>query len=229
MKVAVVADAHLGGPGGDAGELVRQLRALPAMGCRRLVLLGDLFHVWIGHKTYETPEIRDVVPVLRELRQRDLRIEYIEGNRDFFLAGGIYSDCFDRVADEVTFEVGGRRYLAVHGDGLDKSDRQYLFWRRLSKSRLSRFLMFHLPGWLARRSMHSTEQYLAETNFKHRVEIPRAAIESWVDGRRHEGYEVILLGHFHEPQTWTYQGIEIRLLDAWFNSRAIEWPGVEPA
>ncbi len=54
MAVAVLADAHLGGPGGPAGPLIEQLRALPEQGCTRLVLLGDLFQAWIGQ-----PQVRD--------------------------------------------------------------------------------------------------------------------------------------------------------------------------
>ena len=50
MRVAVVADAHLGGAGGPAEEFIRQLRGLPQEDCARLVLLGDIFHVWVGEK-----------------------------------------------------------------------------------------------------------------------------------------------------------------------------------
>ena len=37
-SVALIADAHLSGPGGPAGPLVAQLRDLPGQGCSRLVL-----------------------------------------------------------------------------------------------------------------------------------------------------------------------------------------------
>jgi hypothetical protein len=46
---SLVADAHLGGPGGDAGRSW-QLEALPAQGCSRLILMGDLFHVFVGFR-----------------------------------------------------------------------------------------------------------------------------------------------------------------------------------
>jgi len=68
MSVAIVADAHLGGPGGAAGPLVKQLLELPERGCRHLVLLGDIFQVWMGSPHWETPEVREVVPALRRLR-----------------------------------------------------------------------------------------------------------------------------------------------------------------
>jgi hypothetical protein len=37
------------------------------------------------------------------------------------------------------------------------------------------------------------------------------------------GHDVLMLGHFHEPLSWGVAGGEVRILDAWFNSRAVEW------
>src|ERR1700712_4145476 len=114
-SVALVADAHLSGPGGPAGPLVAQLAALPVQGCRRLVLMGDLFQAWVGFRSFETADVRAVVAALRDLRARGMTVEYVEGNRDFFLAGSPYADAFDRVALETSFEAGGRRPASWSG------------------------------------------------------------------------------------------------------------------
>ena len=98
------------------------------------MLLGDLFQAWVGLPSFETPEVAAIVRALLDLRRRGLRVDYVEGNRDFFLAGSPYADAFDRVVLETAFTVGGRRYLAVHGDGLNDRDWKYRFWRRVSKS-----------------------------------------------------------------------------------------------
>lgn len=222
-SVAVIADSHLGGPGGPAGPLVEQLESLAGQGCRRLILLGDIFHVWVGSRRFETEEVRAVVPAIERLRADGIEVDYVEGNRDFFIGGGTYDSLFSRVGTEIAFEDGGRRYLAVHGDGLNDRDRQYLFWRWLSKSRLSRFLILNLPTAVARGTMGQTEARLSKTNFKHKTQIPEEAICSYGARRFKEGHDVLLLGHFHAPRTWQVEGGEIRLLDAWFNSRRVEW------
>jgi len=216
VRVALLADSHLSGPGGPAGPLVEQLRALPVQGCDRLILMGDVFQAWIGARRFETEDIRAVVAALHDLRAGGLRIDYVEGNRDFFLKDSVYSDAFD-----------GVRYLAVHGDGLNDRDWKYRFWRWLSKSRPVRFLVFRIPERLAHRLVHGTEQRLSQTNFKHRAALPEEAIRRYAERRLAEGYDVLLLGHFHEPRTWTVQGGEVRLLDAWFRSRKIEWISAE--
>jgi UDP-2,3-diacylglucosamine hydrolase len=227
MAVAVLTDAHLGGPGGDLADgaqtFLEQLRALPGQGCERLVLLGDIFHVWVGYPRFETAEIAAVVPELRALRRAGVRVEYIEGNRDFYLADGAYADAFDAVMHEAPIAAGGRHLLAVHGDGLNDRDRQYLFWRWLSKSAGIRLLVRNLPRALAHRLLHGTEKKLAQTNFKHRTEIPEEAIRRYGERRLAEGFDELILGHFHEPRTWEVAGGTVRLLEAWFTSRRVEW------
>ncbi|MEL7060413.1 MAG: UDP-2,3-diacylglucosamine diphosphatase [Acidobacteriota bacterium] len=223
-SIAVVADSHLGGPGGEGRDLVEQLRALPAQGCRHLVLLGDIFHVWVGSQKFETEEVRRVVPEIRALRAAGLRVDYVEGNRDFFLDRGPYADAFDSIVRELPLTLAdGRRALAVHGDGLNDDDWRYRFWRWLSKSSPARALVLGLPGPIARRAVAGTEERLAQTNFKHRDAIPEAAIRAYARRRLAEGYDRLLLGHFHEPHRFDEGTGEIHLLDAWFRSRRVEW------
>lgn len=222
-RVAVVADAHLGGYGGAADRLAEQLARLPGEGCTRLVLLGDIFHVWVGARQFETPEIRRVFSVLEELASAGVRLDYVEGNRDFFLAESPYADPFESIGTELAIESAGRRYLAVHGDGIDRSDRQYLFWRWVSKSALSRFLILHLPASIADWALHRTEAGLARTNFQHRREIPEEAIRRFAEAELARGFDELLLGHYHEPCTWKVEGGRVRILDAWFESHRIEW------
>ena len=158
MRVALLADSHLSGPGGPAGPLVEQLRALPAQGCDRLILMGDVFQAWIGARRFETEDIRAVLAALHDLRAGGLRIDYVEGNRDFFLKDSIYAGAFDGVVLETSFTVDGVRYLAVHGDGLNDRDWKYRFWRWLSKSRPVRFLVFRIPDRLAHRLQRITDK-----------------------------------------------------------------------
>ena len=222
-RVAVVADAHLTGPGGPAAPLVEQLDALPSQGCDRLVLLGDLFQLWVGDERYGTPEIEAFAACLRRLRAWGIWIDYIEGNRDFYLADSPWADAFDRVTTEICFRVGKTRYLVLHGDGLDVRDWRYRLWRRLSKSAPVRAVVTRLPRRIARQLVEGTERTLAGTNLEHKRTIPREALETWARERLGEGHDRILLGHFHEGHRWVLPGGELRLVDAWFRSGAVEW------
>jgi len=223
LSTALVSDAHLGGPGGAAAPLVVQLGELAGQGAKRVVFLGDLFQIWVGAPKYETPEIVETMAALAALRRQGIELAYLEGNRDFFLAGSAYAAYFDHLGLEYAFVEGGRRYLAVHGDGLNDRDRKYRFWRWLSKSAPSRFFARHLPPRLAWRLMRSTEQGLSRTNFKHKIYIPELVLRAYGERRLAEGHDVLLLGHFHEPRSWRVAGGEVRIVEAWFTSRRIEW------
>jgi UDP-2,3-diacylglucosamine hydrolase len=222
-RVALLADAHLHGPGGEAAPLLAQLRELPARGATRAVLLGDLFQAWVGFPQFAPPGLEAFLEVVGELRRAGVAVDYVEGNRDFFLAGSPYAAAFDRLGAETAFEVGGLRCLAVHGDGLDEGDVQYRLWRRATKSPPVRLAMRRLPAGFARRLVDSTERKLAQTNFKHRVRIPEAAIRRYAARRLAEGHDVLVLGHFHEERRWEVDGGRVWLLPAWFHSRRVEW------
>ncbi len=224
-RIAVVADAHIGGPGGPGRQLFEQLEALPQQGCGDLLLLGDLFHVWVGSTKYEDEDIHTFVGLAKKVRAQGVRIHYVEGNRDFFLDDSPYAEAFDEYGTRLELTTAQHRILAVHGDLINEDDRAYLFWRRVSKSALSCFCMRHLPGWLARRMVYRAERGIARTNEAHRHKIPEQAIREFGAEEARAGYDLILMGHFHEPATFAVEGCEVRLVDAWYNSRSIEWIG----
>lgn len=223
MAVALLADAHVGGPGGDGEDLAEELRRLDPGTCDLLLILGDLFHVWVGDVRYETAEIRRLLPVLEAVRARGIATRYLEGNRDFFLEDSVYAATFDSVGQEHAFEHGGVRYLAVHGDGLDDNDWRYRFWRRASKNAVAKVMSRRLPGRFARHWVGSMDRRLAKTNFEHKVCIPEAVIRRYGEARLREGHDVVLLGHFHEPRRFAVRGGEVRIVDAWFHGRRLEW------
>ena len=223
MGIAVVADAHLGGPGGSAEPLAAQLLKLPAQGCERLLLLGDIFQVWVGFERFATREILVLMEALTELQAGGLPIHYVEGNRDFFIAGSAYERVFATVGKEARFVAGGHRCLAVHGDDVNRADYPYRVWRFLSKNAMSRLAMRHLPHKLASRLIYGVEGELAKSNFKHKRKIPDDLIRDYGIRRLAEGHRVVLMGHFHAPRRWQVDGGEVLVIDAWYNSRQIDW------
>lgn len=223
MAVALVADAHLGGPGGDGAALIEQLDALESGNCRLVVFLGDLFQVWVGYRRYENEVVRRVMARIDALRSRGVEARYVEGNRDFYLENSVYADHFDLIAEEVAFEEGELRYLAVHGDGLDARDWRYRFWKRASKNPVSRFFCRSLPAGIARRVVGDMDRRLQDTNFSHRIRVPEETVRSYGARRLDEGHDVILMGHYHESYAWRLPQGEVRVLDAWFHHRQLEW------
>lgn len=224
-RVAILADPHIGGPGGSGESLIGQIDDLASSNCDLLLVLGDLFQWWVGEERFATDTVRRVMAAFERLHARGVPAVFIEGNRDFFVAGGSYARLFEFIGLGFAFEVDGVRYLAVHGDGLNARDWRYRLWRGLSKSFLTRSVLAVLPASLCLRLMESTERRLSETNFDHKSRIPREVIESYAERRLREGYDVLLLGHFHDDLCFEVGRGQARILPAWYADQDLIWLG----
>jgi UDP-2,3-diacylglucosamine hydrolase len=217
--VAVFADAHLGQVEGDAEDFLAALGELEPEGIRTVVLLGDIFHYFIGDERFVTPLIREVLAGWERLARSGLSLRYVEGNRDFFLAGTPFVEPFAAYGDADGLTVGTRRWAFVHGDRVNTGDLPYRFWRRLSKNPVSRLALHALPGGLARRIIVKVEAGLYRTNFKHKRMLPDAQLVAEGRRARAAGYDELLLGHFHVEKRYESQEGVAHVLPAWLEER----------
>jgi UDP-2,3-diacylglucosamine hydrolase len=217
--VAVFADAHLGQAAGDGEDFVAALEEVAGRGFRTVVLLGDIFHYFIGSAKLETPLVREVLAAWDALVSRGVELRYVEGNRDFFLRGTRWARSFAAYRDTDGLLVGGRRYAFVHGDRVNTRDLPYRFWRRLSKNPFSRAALGVIPGPLARAIVARTEARLYRTNFRHKRVLPESELRKEGARARAAGYDELLVGHFHVERLFGDEGVVVRVLPAWLEER----------
>ena len=216
---AVFADAHLGQVEGDADDLLASLEAVRARGFSTAVLLGDIFHYFIGHEKLETPFLRHVLHGFGALRDRGLSLRYVEGNRDFFVAGTPYAEPFTSYGLADGLLVGDVRYAFVHGDRVNTADLPYRFWRRVSKNPVARAALDVIPGGLARAIVAKTEARLYRSNFRHKKRLPEDALRAEGRDARAQGYDALLVGHFHVGRTFEGADGVTHVLPAWLEER----------
>ncbi|MBL8115322.1 MAG: metallophosphoesterase [Acidobacteria bacterium] len=218
-SVAIFADAHLGQAEKDGEDFLAALEALYERGFRTVVLLGDIFHYFIGSRKFETPLLRQVLDGWASLAARGVSFRYIEGNRDFFLDGSPFAVSFAAYGLTDGLELGGKRYAFVHGDRVNTSDLPYRFFRVLSKNPVSRAVLKVMPGALARTIVKQTEARLYTTNFKHKTHLPHEALVEEGRRARRAGYEEVLIGHFHVEKHYEEADGIARILPAWLEER----------
>ena len=193
---AFAADLHLrpGDPGGlrRAVDLVE--RCLQRT--RRLVLLGDVFDVWISAAMFELHEMDALFESFRRATAAGLEVHFLPGNRDFLFTPEDGAALGIEVHDEEwDLLVGGRDLRLLHGDQLLTRDLAYQRFKRCVRSRPVRAFARRFPRrWclsLARRLRQYSDQAIAGKSV-HELGVVDEAV--WT---RLQGADAVLCGHVH--------------------------------
>ncbi|HKQ60774.1 MAG TPA: UDP-2,3-diacylglucosamine diphosphatase [Candidatus Polarisedimenticolaceae bacterium] len=217
--LAFVGDVHL-----EAGDpalpeflaLLERLRSSAA----RLVLMGDLFDLWIGRAELEGPHHRAVAAKLAELRAAGVVVRYLEGNRDYRVAARHAGAAFDDAGSQGISEAwGGRRLFAVHGDLVNRADRQYRTWRRVSRAAPVWGAFHRLPARWRLALVRRLERRLRSTNLGFKRRFPEDAVRAFAAGPLAHGYDAVVLGHFHVERELVAGAGRIFVLPEWKGSR----------
>lgn len=214
-----IGDVHLDRDDPDLPAFVAFLESLVAT-TGRVVLMGDLFNLWIGSEELERPHHRAVIEQLASMRRRGIVVRYLEGNRDYRVgarhAGGALDD-----ASEEGFEErhGGRRLFCAHGDLVNVRDRQYRAWRRLSRSRAAWAIFSLVPRSRRLAFAESVERRMRGTNLAMKREVPEDLLRAYAAPRFAAGCDAVVLGHFHVEKDLRDGARRILVLPEWKGSR----------
>lgn len=215
----IIADSHVGQETGDAEAMSAHLRLAAERGVGEVIYLGDAFQYLIGMSKFWTSSVREVLAVWRELRAQGLSIGVIEGNRDFFLDEPDLRAEIDWSGRSRRFAAGGRSYLLVHGDLVNRRDLPYRFWSTVSKSGVARGWARVLPRRLAVAIVRHMESHLAKTNRRFRSMKPVDDLERSAERAWAEGVDVLLWGHFHSPWMCRRGEHTALVMPAWLETR----------
>lgn len=192
-----VGDVHLERDDPALGDFLGMLQRA-SENAATVVLLGDLFNLWVARDEFEGPHHRAVLEAFDRMRLSGIEVAYVEGNRDYRVArrhGG--SRVTRAVEAELKLVHGGRRIVAVHGDLANPHDRQYRTWRRISRSEWFWRLFLAVPR--ARRAAWADglERRMRASNVRFKREVPERDIQAYAARYFREGQDLVILGHFH--------------------------------
>lgn len=219
--VYFVSDAHLGADS-EAVEAPRRerfhefLRSLHGR-AESLYVIGDLFDFWFEYRTAIPRRTFATLAVLAELRRSGTGIHYLNGNHDFWLGPFLSHEMgFETHDHAVTLATQGRRLWLHHGDGLVGGDLGYRMLKAVIRHPASiglyRFLHPDLGIPLARFVSHGSRKSRPTRRFDsdrlwREVALPRFA----------EGYDAVLIGHFHQVLERREDGRELFVLGDWID------------
>ena len=165
-----------------------------------VLMLGDLFEVWVGDDQRFTGFDARCLQVL-QLAARQRVLAFLPGNRDFLLGDAMLADAgLLRLADPTVLLAFGQRWLLSHGDALCLSDTAYQQFRQQVRA----------PGWqqafLAQPLVVRQQQarVMRDASAAHQASRPSAdwadvddtAAGAWLD---RAAAPALIHGHTHRP------------------------------
>ncbi|TKG94692.1 UDP-2,3-diacylglucosamine diphosphatase [Puteibacter caeruleilacunae] len=138
-KIYFASDVHLGAPAlrnNDERErlFVAWLNEIKH-DASHVFLLGDIFDFWFEYKKVIPRGFTRTLGKLAELADSGIEIHFFTGNHDVWV--------FDYLPNEIGLTLHreplvttlcGKKFFLAHGDGLDKTDKGYLFLKRIFTS-----------------------------------------------------------------------------------------------
>lgn len=197
--VDLISDLHLSAQTPRTFEAwAAHLRSTPASA---VIILGDLFEVWIGDDARHEGFEAQCADVLAEAASR-LTVAFMCGNRDFLVGGEMLRECGVRALPDPTVLVAfGERLLLSHGDALCLDDREYQQFRAQVRSLAWQREFLGRPleqrHALARAMRDHSEQRKRGKSVEDWVDIDKGTAVRWM----HEASTPTLIhGHTHRPQ-----------------------------
>jgi UDP-2,3-diacylglucosamine hydrolase len=163
-----------------------------------VILLGDIFEIWVGDDARHDPFEAQCVEMLHSASQR-LKLFFMAGNRDFLVGPEMLADCgMQGLMDPTVLCAFDQRWLLTHGDALCLEDKPYQAFRAQVRS----------PAWQAallakplpeRRAIG--QQMRAASKMKQASEelwadLDTAACVEWLQAAR---CHAMIHGHTHRP------------------------------
>lgn len=215
-----IGDAHLEAMDEPCRDFIAFLEGL-GQTAQRIVLMGDLFNLWLGLRELEHPYQTAVVRKLAELRRHGVVVRYLEGNRDYRIGAAYAGFAVDDAnEDGIVEHFAGHKLFAVHGDLANLADRQYRRWRRLSRSGVVWRLFNLFPRRRRRRLAETLEARMRSTNLDFKQVFPEAAVRAYAAPYLEASHDAVILGHFHVEQDLRVEtGGRILVLPEWKESR----------
>ena len=220
-SVFFLSDAHLGvesaaEEGARTARLHDFLNSLPGR-ATSLYIVGDLFDFWFEYRTAIPRRHFPTLAVLQRLRASGLDIAYLNGNHDFWL-GTFFRDTLGiRTLDGVaSLETQGRKLWLHHGDGLVGGDLGYRALRAVLRSRAA----IALYGCLHPDLGLPLARAVSRWSRRSRGELPLEPQRLWreiAEPRFREGYDGVLIGHFHQTYERREPGREFFILGDWID------------
>jgi UDP-2,3-diacylglucosamine hydrolase len=204
-RLLAISDLHLGPATQERSTIFLEFLERALKKGDEVWILGDLFDLWFGWQDLTFAYQASILQRMVELKNAGLRMNYVEGNRDFGIAK-LQGVIFEHVCGRsISLHRNSRLLHLEHGDLVNRKDRTYRLWRTITKNPVSYFIINSLPSAVLLKSALKLEQKLKKTNLKFRLNYPVEESEKFSMQEFRKGADLVIIGHFHRQKLIAYE------------------------
>lgn len=169
-----------------------------------LILLGDIFDLWIGGHQIFVKRWQAHLKIIRDLiKENHVKVIFVEGNHDVHIADYWIKSMGAQVYTEPTsIFINPYKIHIEHGDLINQKDKNYLRYRAIIRSAPLKFLGLNLPGFF----WDSLGSYMSKKSGQHSRELRAEQVEQMRSlirehsrslANHKDAADYIFTGHFH--------------------------------
>ena len=212
----IISDAHINESAGNDIEFFQMLNALENTN-ENIVFLGDIFDLWIALPRYENT-LHAQFLTWCNTQKKNRQIGFIEGNHEYYLAEErqqFFTWCSDKSCHR-----DGNGHLFCHGDQINRMDRNYLMFRKITKNRIMKTILCFIP--LGPKLVEKVKAKLKLTNQEFRHSFPKGELEKFARSCFLSDIKLIFVGHFHQSFQFNRpEGRRLYTVPSWFGTGTI--------
>ncbi|MDP7063301.1 MAG: UDP-2,3-diacylglucosamine diphosphatase [Planctomycetota bacterium] len=206
---------HLDAP----GEIISFIQGLGHLSGKAdaLIILGDLFDVYIGREVFVHPHFEPFLRAVEYLGANGCPTYILRGNRDVMMNQRDGNLMGFTVCDTVLLETQGqRRVLLTHGDAFCLADRPYQKLRRTLRFPGLRGFLRTLPYWARKRIARRLRGYSKQEVARKPLDSMALTLSQVKETMADFQAELAVIGHLHaEARHQLGQNRHLWVLPAW--------------
>lgn len=221
QKIYFISDAHLGLSDKETEEKKEQMLInffkSAAQDASAIYILGDLFDAWFEYKTVIPKGFHRTIAMLDELVRKNIKIHYLAGNHDFWMNDFFISEIGITVhLDSYSFTHEGKKIYLHHGDGFSKKDIGYRILKKILRNpiniKIYKLLHPDIGISIARKFSRMSRKHSSDKKY-----FDTSELNSIVENIINQGYDIVIMGHLHQPLQKKIGNGEFINLGDWIN------------
>jgi UDP-2,3-diacylglucosamine hydrolase len=204
-KIYFVSDVHLGAPAlkNNSEREKHFAKWLDTIrdDAAELYLMGDIFDFWFEYRKVVPRGFTRVLGRLADMSDQGISIHFFAGNHDLWVFDYLPKEIgLTLHRNELVTEIHGKKFFLAHGDGLDPTDKGYLFLKKIFINKKLQWVFARLHPNFAFHLAHrwSKSSRLTKLNRQEEFKVKNESMFKFAENYlEKEWIDYFIFGHRH--------------------------------